>query len=447
MNKAKEHIIVFEHETLRHDKGEKRITADQLKALQNYYGDGIPFYSLCYNGVKFNEHVGAIQVGNTLIEILPKADKVSASKEEENKWRDILIDMLRAVGSFDIKTPSHSNLKIKPNTILDLYFELFIKEVEYLLHNGLVKQYRKTEGIVTALKGSLQFAKHLQQNLTHQERFYVRHTTYDVEHTLHFILFKTLRLLKQINTNAALQSRIGNLLLNFPEMPDIKISDSIFNQFVFNRKTQSYSKAIEISRLILLQYHPDLSKGRNHVLALMFDMNKLWEQFVFVSLRKNKQPDITITAQTSKYFWQPKNGCRSAIRPDIIIKNRSENCIVLDTKWKNLNGYNPSPDDLRQMYVYHEYYKAKKVGLVYPGSTLIKTMGTYLDPVTGKEVDKECSIFSIPVEANITQWQKSIYTVFERWMNLPKKDLANDGTYLSLAIIQQNIITTIKSDI
>ncbi len=417
MNKAKEHITVFEHETLRHDKGEKRITIDQLKALQNYYGEGIPFYNLCYNGVQFNEFVGAIQVGKTLIEVLPKADKKPNTESEQNKWRDILIDMLRAVGSFDIKTPSHSNLKIKPNTILDLYFELFIKEVEYLLHSGLVKQYRKKEGNVTALKGTIQFAQHLQQNLTHQERFYVRHTTYDVEHKLHFILFKTLRLLRQINTNASLNSRIGNLLLNFPEMPDLRVTVNTFDNLVFNRKTQPYSKAVEISRLILLQYHPDLSSGRNHVLALMFDMNKLWEQFVFVSLRKNKKSDITITAQTSKYFWQPKNGNRSSIRPDIVINKDEENCMVLDTKWKNLNGYNPSPDDLRQMYVYHEYYKARKVALVYPGSELRKTMGSYLDPFTGKEIEKECSIFSFPVQSEIKIWQESIRKEVEKWMN------------------------------
>ncbi len=418
MAKNLNHITVFEHETVRFDKGDKKVTKEQFDALQLYFGEkGLPFYNLCYNGISFNEYVGVIQVGKTLIEVLPKADKISASKEEENKWRDILIDMLRAVGSFDIKTPSHSNLKIKPNTILDLYFELFIKEVEYLLHNGLVKQYRKKEGNVTALKGSLQFAQHLHQNLTHQERFYVYHTTYDVEHKLHFILFKTLRLLKQINTNASLNSRIGNLLLNFPEMPEIRVTESTFDKLVLNRKTQSYSKAIEISRLILLQYHPDLSKGRNHVLALMFDMNKLWEKFVLVSLRKNKQSDITITDQTSKYFWKPKNGYRSAIRPDIIIKRDSENCIVLDTKWKNLNGYNPSPDDLRQMYVYHEYYKARKVALVYPGSDLLNTMGTYLDPGSSKEIDKECSVFSIPAQSDIKQWQKNIYQIFETWMN------------------------------
>ena len=200
-------------------------------------------------------------------------------------------------------------------------------------------------------------------------------------------------------------------------MPEIKVSESSFEKLILNRKTQSYSKAIEISRLILLQYHPDLSKGRNHVLALMFDMNKLWEKFVLVSLRRNKRSDITITDQTSKYFWQPKNGHRSAIRPDIIIKKDDGNCMVLDTKWKNLNGYNPSPDDLRQMYVYHEYYSAKKVALVYPGQVSLITDGVYLDPNTRDKLNKECSVISISVEAKIKDWQIKIQHYINNWLN------------------------------
>jgi len=420
LNNRKDHITVFEHETIRFDKGVKRISEEQFNALRLYYGErGVPFFDLCYNGVRFNEHVGVIQVGSTLIEVLPKADKNSHTLELEKKWRNLLIDMLRVVGSFEIKASSQSDLKIKPNTILDLYFDLFIKEVEYLLHNGLVKKYRKKDGNVTALKGSLQFAENLQQNLTHQERFYVNYTSCDFVHKLHFILYKTIRLLKQINTCAMLQSRIGALFLNFPEMPDIKISESTFNNLVFNRKTQSYKKAIEIARLILLQYHPDVSKGRNYVLALMFDMNKLWEQFIYVTLRKNIKPDTTITAQTSKYFWKPENGYKSKIRPDILVKKGNENFAVLDTKWKNLNGSNPSPDDLRQMYVYHEYYGAKKVALVYPGVYSSKTSGSYLDPITSKELNKECSIINFSVDNNIKLWQANICVKVEEWLSLP----------------------------
>lgn len=415
LRKTKENIIVFEHEILRFDRGEKKITKDQFEALELYYGNGLPFYSLVYNGVQFNEHVGVIQVGNTLIEVLPKADKTPHSLTEDQRWRDLLIGMLRAVGSFDIKSTSSSNLKIKPNTILDLYFELFIKEVEYLLHNGLVKKYRKKEGNVTALKGSLQFSKHIQHNLIHQERFYVRHSTYDVEHTLHFILYKAIKLLKLINTNNDLHSRIGVLLLHFPEMPDIKVSDATFEKLVYNRKDQHYEKAIEIAKLLLLKYHPDVSKGRNHVLALMFDMNMLWEQFIFASLKKNKTDFNKVKAQTSKFFWKPENGRRTSMKPDIYIETDKGN-IVLDTKWKNLNGYNPSPDDLRQMYVYHEYFDAKKVALVYPGNPENSKTGTYLKK-DGEHDDKICSVVLINVEDDIKKWQIEIKKIIKTFID------------------------------
>ncbi|MFT5386701.1 MAG: 5-methylcytosine-specific restriction enzyme subunit McrC [Saprospiraceae bacterium] len=45
----------------------------------------------------------------------------------------------------------------------------------------------------------------------------------------------------------------------------------------------------------------------------------------------------------------------------------SDKKFVIDTNWKNIETKNPTPDDLRQLYVYHEYYNAMRVALVYPG--------------------------------------------------------------------------------
>nr|WP_255710104.1 McrC family protein [Pontibacter harenae] len=369
---------------------------------------------MIHKGVKFNENVGVVQVGNLTIEVLPKADK----DENKGKWRNMLIGMLKAVGVFDIHAPSSSDLRLKTNSILDLYFAIFLQEVEALVHHGLVKKYRKTEGSTTALKGSIQFAKHIQENLVHQERFYVRHTTYDVEHQLHQILYMALLLLKRINTNSSLHSRIGALLLNFPEQKQIKITEATFERIAFNRKTESYRKALEIARLLLLNYHPDVTKGRNHVLALMFDMNLLWERFVYISLRKcfrNEGGKLSLHSQAYKYFWKPQGGYRSKIIPDIVINKGEPDCVVLDTKWKNLNGYNPSPDDLRQLYVYHQYYEAKKVALVYPGATHSFRKGMYLHHNNSGETDMECALISLKVEATIDEWQKSICKGIQNW--------------------------------
>ncbi len=416
MRRKGKHITVFEHQIIKLNQEIDGVLFDhaKLKALQSFYGDnGVPYFTLIHNGVRFNEYVGVIQVGETLIEVLPKADRQSGPESDKSKWRDILIGMIKAVGLFELHAPSSSNLNIIPNSILDLYFELFVNEIEYLLHTGLIKRYRKKQENVFALKGKILFQKNIQHNVIHQERFFVEHTTYDLEHLLHFVLYKTLRLLKTINRNGFLQSRIGALFLCFPEMPNIEVTKETFQRIQFNRKTECYRKAIDIATLLLLHYHPDISKGRNNVLALMFDMNKLWETFVFVSLKKHAVCR-TISSQTSKYFWEQENHSRTSIRPDILLNEGDENhCVVLDTKWKNMKGNNPSPDDLRQMFVYCEYFKAKKAALIYPGVKLNKVNGHYLD----REFHMECSVMTFPAETQIRDWQRSISNEIETWIH------------------------------
>lgn len=412
-------LTVFEHQTMRLNDiiGGVHFDGTLLKALQDFHGEnGVPFFSLGNKSVKFCEYVGIIQIGKTTIEVLPKAD----NNDNKAEWREALVGMLRSVGFFNIEAPSSSSLKVKPNSILDLYFELFIQEVEHLVHLGLVKKYKKTDNNCTSLKGSILFSNQIQKNLVRKDRFYTRHTVYDVQHSLHQILYKTVLLLERLNTNTALASRIGSLLLHFPEQTDITVTEATFGKITINRKTEHYRKAIETARLLLLNYHPDIKAGKNHVLALMFDMNLLWERFVFTSISKQlkkEHSNYKITAQTSKYFWKPMTGNRSTIRPDIIVSygEENDNCVVLDTKWKNLNGSNPSPDDLRQLYIYHEFYDAQKAALIYPGSFGIKK-GIYYKKDQNLS-NKECSVMGIKVITDINKWRKEIGTQVLQWVS------------------------------
>lgn len=441
-------ITVFEHSELRVGKSYSGVKFEEeyLLALEKFHGDECLYFRLINNGIKLNENVGVISVGNLTIEVLPKADKNS----NEGVWRDVLIGMLKAVGAFNVSAPSSSSLSLKSNYILDLYFELFLNEVEYLLARGLIKKYRRTEGNQLALKGALSFGKHISKNLVHQERFYVNYMTYDKEHQTHQILYKTLLLLKNINQNIGLNGRIGALLLSFPEQNDIKVTDATFEKLNLDRKSEPYRSALDISRLILLNYHPDLSQGRNNVLALMFNMNVLWEKFVYESLKKSSlecSKAWNIREQVTANFWKPEGGYSSYMEPDIVLSKflgtysstgeKEYYTVVLDTKWKNIYSSNPSSQDLRQLYVYNTYFHAQQVALVYPGKEEIKK-GNYYNsrpqykPKMNRVLDDsmECSVIQIPAEFkngfddkdklnSIREWQESIAgKIFKEYINI-----------------------------
>lgn len=414
-------IQVYEHDILRVQTpvDNSNISKPELEQLEKFYGDGQPYFGMVRNGVKFNQFVGVLKVGNLTIHVLPKIDRNGADEKDKDKWEAVLIDMLRAVGLLKIHAPSSASLRLKSNSILDLYFELFINETERLLHKGLVKRYRKTEGNQKVLKGSLNFGKHVTNNLVHAERFYVNYTTYDVAHQLNRILLKTLHTINLVSNNVLLTGRVNRLLLDFPELEDIKVYDSTFERLTFNRKTEDYRTAIDIAKLILLNYHPDVRQGKQDILALMFDMNKLWEAYAYKQINRFKLDGWQVIPQTRLAFWESEVKTK-IVKPDIVLTNGHE-VICVDTKWKLPPDLLPSDDDLKQMFVYNQLLQHRYPSgdiphsiLLYPSNTFAELQGHYLPLIQyGK-----CSSWSFCILQN-SLLDKEAFQLF--WKELDKE--------------------------
>jgi 5-methylcytosine-specific restriction enzyme subunit McrC len=382
-------LKVFEHQTISVDQlltfyygkepRKEELESKYIDALWKLYDDKKrPFFRPTRKGVCFTEYVGVVKVLNLTIEILPKADNQKTSlddpialKREENKWQSILIDMLKVCHLIETPSISDAHLKTRSNSILDLYIERFINEVNTLIRQGLIKRYRKVEGNSNALKGKLLIGQHIQKNLVHQERFYIAQTQYDKNHLLHKIIAKAIDILPELCNSQSLISECYALKLNFPEVDDVKITESLFDRISFDRKSDPYQIAIQIAKMLLLNYRPDLSTGANNSIAILFNMNQLWEEYIYRILNKVKPESVkAIYNQKSTGFWEAP-GTKRTLKPDIVIETKDFGNIVLDTKWKNINSdlSNISMDDLRQMYAYHHFYQASKCYLLYPGNT------------------------------------------------------------------------------
>ncbi len=356
------HLLqVFEHQTLRIGDEIHGVifTKKHFYALARYSEKhGGKYYSLLFNGVKFSHYVGAIQIGHLTIEILPKADK----KEHPDpfQWHDVLMDMLKECRLIKVETLASARLQLRTNSILELYFEIFLKEIEKLLRKGLFRSYRKVQSNVKFLKGKLIFHKNVQKNFAHQERFYAEYQQYDYDHLLNRILRRALDILETLVLSPSLLSRVKEMKTYFPKVGKQNFTERDFQKFTNDRKTESYQTALEIARLLVLNFSPDLRGGKHHLLAIMFDMNVLFEEYVFRQLKRIESADLEVKRQQRKPFFQ-----RRKIQPDIVLTYFGKK-YVLDTKWKVMREAKPSMTDLKQVYVYNKYFGAERSVLLYP---------------------------------------------------------------------------------
>jgi len=151
--------------------------------------------------------------------------------------------------------------------------------------------------------------------------------------------------------------------------------------------------------MILLNYSPDLRGGANNVLAILFDMNELFEEYIYQQLRRAAPPGMRVRRQVPRYFWENRR-----VKPDIVVEYQNET-IVLDTKWKILRSPKPDDADLKQMYVYHRYFGASRTLLLYPKVYEMKDFSGWF-----REPDRElgCRLAFLKVVDGVGQLNRGI---------------------------------------
>ncbi|WP_374461715.1 McrC family protein [Chryseobacterium taeanense] len=389
-------ITVFEYERL--NVGEKGFNQYHFNALVKFNDlHGGKYFTIGFNKITFKSYVGVLQVGSKVIEILPKADDRFSGEQSRSKWQSALLRMLQMAGYIKLNETDSASQSITKRNLLDIYLYAFIKEVERLTHLGLVKKYHQNIGNEKVLKGRLLLSKHIQHNLVHKERFYTEHIVYDFNNKYNNILKTALKIVENCSSDISIKQTVSQQLIYFTDIDSWRGSVSELDKLNFDRKTEQYQDAISLAKLIIGNYCPDFSAGNQHILAFLFDMNKLFENYIFKCLKKyeNSLPELNLSVrrQSKQKFWGDKT-----IRPDIIIsyqtKEKALNNFVVDTKWKVIDEDTPSDNDLKQMFVYNFQFKAHKSFLFYPKTNQSnKGITHYEISEFAKDINHGCELY------------------------------------------------------
>ena len=314
-------------------------------------------------------YVGVIQTKDgTTIEILPKIKNATTEKS-----KDILIKMLKTLKNSPFKNLSVANLKSSKIPLFEIFISMFLEELTVLVRNGIKSDYISKEENLKFLKGKLKISEQIKYNTIHKERFFVQYEEFISNRVENRLIKTTLQFLynkSKLNKN---QQRIREFLFVFDE---IEISHNIktdFSKIKLNRQMKDYQQVLLWCKTFLFENSFSPYKGNDIAFALLFDMNLLFESFVYSYLKKSSNfQDIKSQDRTHHLAYENGIG-RFRLKSDIVINGGK---IIADTKWKILSedkAYNGVlQDDMYQLYAYGtKYDNCEKIYLIYPFDELI----------------------------------------------------------------------------
>ena len=189
------------------------------------------------------------------------------------------------------------------------------------------------------------------------------------------------------------QDRLRHCLLLLDGVEDVFVHNELFDQITITRQNERFADVLHFCRLILQGRSPTVRAGRDSSFSLLFDMNRVFEDFVAAFLKKQVMPLFDGYRLYSQAKSQRRHLMRDRergvlqLQPDILITSNDRQ-LVLDTKWKQFSG-TVRRDDLYQIYAYTKRYECRRSVLLYPYVLEAKCldfdiMGT--DGATGEQV-------------------------------------------------------------
>lgn len=325
--------------------------------------------------ISVNNYVGLIQMQNGYqIQVLPKIDFGDDTDSKNEQTKRVFLRMLRSMRDFPSKVFNEANLKMDRMTLYEIFINMYLQEVRTLVKHGIKSAYVAREDNLNFYKGKLVVNEHIKHNAAHGERFYVHYDEYLVDRAENRLVKATLLKLQSITNSAENQKEIRQLLTSFEMVRPSVNHQKEFSKVVIDRNTKDYDILMRWSRVFLLNKSFTTFSGGTSARSLLFPMEKVFESFVAVQLKKALLDlEWEVTSQDRGYylFDSPR---QFALRPDIVITRDDGSKIILDTKWKSLVdkpriNYGISQADMYQMYAYSKKYDTSEIWLLYPVNT------------------------------------------------------------------------------
>ncbi len=388
-------LTVTEHEKINigkvRDFSKKQISRSDVESIRVIDINSRGIFKWGNRYIVPQQWVGVISLPGLSIEILPKV----AGAYNYSDLKEILLHMFNVGHNIPNKRNIKSKVDFSKNGLIEILISNYLENIDFYIREGFVSTYSKVVRNISTVKGSIMFSKHINKNILNPTRFVCKYSKLEVNNDINKLFKYTLLEMKKISRDYENIKRLKTALVYFEEVSSLSTRQFNEIKIQINAINSRISEIVEYSYLFLEGYSVSLSSGNKDVSSMLFDMNKIFEMFIFKSYRKifgsrilyqdGKNYLVTDSSKTTK---------KIKLRPDILIKTREGANIVVDTKWKVTKKF-AKESDVYQMNAYISAIPDVNTAiLMYPKTTdSSSVVGNYI--FNNESDDKELKIRAV----------------------------------------------------
>ena len=349
------------------------------------------------DSIKANSWVGVIKYKKNTIQILPKlispnGDKEDYKNDEEYKADKEtilknLIYMLSFTKKLNIKTNDVAKLSKEKNPFLEILIREYANSLFECLKRLTPQKYIREENNLNYLKGKIKFSENIRYNCSNSAKFYCEYDEYSENNILNQLFLFVSTCLYYITNNGYNKKTLKLIMNYYSDIELVRFDKFKANKIKLSRNQELFKKPFMLAKMFIENSTIDLTNTKIENIILLWDMNKLFEEFVFELLKRNES-DWKFTAQKGKYLFKNNNDKPRMTNVDIIAK-KGEEKVIIDTKYKKFETLDDvANSDIYQLTAYCLLHGAGKGILLYPkwDKTEPQNEGYYLNSEVIKEL-------------------------------------------------------------
>ena len=366
------------------------------------------------DGIVTQNFVGVIKYKNFQLDILPKLLSKSENIKDNGQYIvKNLIYMISLTQKLDIKITEHADINHCENPFLEVLIREYATSLFECLKRLTPRNYIREEDNLNYLKGKLKFTENLRYNCANQAKFYCEYDEFSENNKLNQLFLFVTKCLFNISCSSENKKLLSFIMNYFCDIPLVRYNKYMADKIILPRNQQLFSHPFKIAKMFLENISVDISKNSIENITLLWDMNLLFEEFVYGLLKRNNFGYTVNYQKKHKLLKNDEYNKKYGNTFVDIYLEKDGKKIIVDTKYKINTGANNdlSNNDIYQVSTYCLLHGSRNAILFYPAD------------INNNEQTEDYFSESLPLELNVDEGVDIKVSINRILIDLSKDDL------------------------